>query len=377
MDISLFLLLKDGIQLLCVRQGTQCADRQNLRLATGKQAGTMCTGQYAYLRCQRTDFFHATAIYTLALGQPVTDNLLAQLVNDFGDLAGTLCCNLFAQHCVDFLTDNLHPCITNGLVIGIESDLNLFTCKCFDLVEQVMVYIMMLILELRLADFCLDGINKCAHLLDFLMGEQQAFQHLILWNFLCTCFDHNNLFGSTANGNVHQALFTLLNRRVEDEFAVNQTDVNTGNGIIKRDIRNSNCDGCTIQCSYLRGVIIIIAHNGADNGNIIAQILREQRTHRAVNLAGSNGSLLTCLALATHKGTRDTAYCVQLFFKINRKREEIHTFTRLRGSGCSNQNNRITIANHCGTICQLCNLTGFYRQLTASKRGFKYTFFIK
>ena len=240
-----------------------------------------------------------------------------------------------------------------------------------------MIDIMMLVLKLRLANLCLDGVNKCTHFLDFLVCKQQSIQHLIFRNFLCASLDHNDLLSGAANGDVHQALLALLQRRVQHELAVYQTNVYTCYGVVERNIRNSNCDRCTIQSSYLRGVVVIVSHNGAHDGYVIAQILREQRTHRTVDLTGSDGSLLACLALTAHKGARDTAYCVQLFFKINGKREEIHALTRLRGSGSGNKNYGIAVANQSGTICQLCNLAGLNSQLAACERGLKHARFIK
>ena len=377
MDISLFLLLEDGVQHLRIAQRAEGCNGQNLRLTAGEHTGTVCARQYADLGCQRTDFLHAAAVDALALGQPLADDLLAQLVYDLSDLRRALGRNFLAEELVDLSADDLHSCVTYGLVVGVECNLNLCACKRLDLVEQVVIDIVMLVLELRLADLLLDFLDECAHLLDLFVSDHQCVEHIVLRHFLCAGLDHDDLLLGAAHRDVHQASLTLLERRVEDDLAVDDADIDTGNRVVKRDIRNGNRDGCTVQTGDLRRVVVVVAHDGAHDGNIVAQVLREQRAHRAVNLAGGDGSLLACLALAAHEGARDAAYRIQLLLKINGEREEINAVARLRGCSCGAEHNGVAVADQCRTVCQLRHLACLNRQLASGKRRLKYAVFIK
>ncbi len=80
MDIALGVLGVDGVQLLSGGQGVQGADGQHLGLAAGEQAGAVYPGQHANLSIQRTNFVHAAAVHTLALEQPLLNDLLLHLV---------------------------------------------------------------------------------------------------------------------------------------------------------------------------------------------------------------------------------------------------------------------------------------------------------
>ena len=72
MDITLLLLLEDGVELLCIAQSTQGAEGQDLGLTAGEHAGTVYARQNVNLGSQRTDFLHAAAVDALAVCQPAS-----------------------------------------------------------------------------------------------------------------------------------------------------------------------------------------------------------------------------------------------------------------------------------------------------------------
>jgi len=85
--------------------------------------------------------------------------------------------------------------------------------------------------------------------------------------------------------------------------------------------------------------------NGADNGNIIAQVLREKGAHGAVDLAGSKDCTLRGAAFAAHEGTGDAADSVKAFFKIHGEGEEINAVARLRGCGRGDEHGGFAVAH--------------------------------
>ena len=235
----------------------------------------------------------------------------------------------------------------------------------------------MLVLELGLADLCLDVSDEGNNLLDLLMRNHQSVEHVVLRYFVCACLDHNDLISGCADGNVHLGALALLSGRVDDNLTVNDADVCAADDVVERDIRDRNRDRRAQQSGYLGRVIRIVLQNGADDGNVIAQVLGEQRTHGAVDLAGSQDRLLRGTALAAHEGTRDTANCVQTLLEVNREREEVDAVAGLCRGGRGDQNNGLAVANQAGAVCQLCQLAGLNNQRTAGISGLKHAVVLK
>ena len=169
---------------------------------------------------------------------------------------------------------------------------------------------MMLVLELRLADLVLDGLDECADLLQLLMCFHESIEHVVLRNFLCTGLDHNDLVLGSAQGNVHLGSSALLGGRVDNGLAVNDANLAAGYNVVERNIRDRNRDGSAQQSNYLRRVVVVVLQNGADDGNVVAQVLREQRTHRTVDNTGSKGCIFGCLSLSLCESARDFSYGV-------------------------------------------------------------------
>lgn len=118
--------------------------------------------QNVNLGSQRTDFLHAAAVDALAVCQPAADDLLLQLVYALSEVCVVLFLVLVGQGRLECVNDLANACVADGLVVGIHSGLELVVALCLELVEQVVVDVVMLILELRLADLVLDGLVKRA-----------------------------------------------------------------------------------------------------------------------------------------------------------------------------------------------------------------------
>ena len=323
------------------------------------------------LGSQRTNLFHAAAVYALAVCQPAANDLLLQLVYALAKVSAVLFLVLFVQSCFKLVNDSAHAGVTNGLVVGIHSNLELVVAGCLELVEQVVVDVMMLVLELRLADLVLDGLDECADLLQLLMCFHESIEHVVLRNFLCTGLDHNDLVLGSAQGNVHLGSSALLGGRVDNGLAVNDANLAAGYNVVERNIRDRNRDGSAQQSNYLRRVVVVVLQNGADDGNVVAQVLREQRTHRTVDLTRGQDRLLGRTALTAHERAGNAAYCVHTLLKVNGEREKVDAVTRLSGCGSSNENSGLAVANQAGAVSELCHLAGLDGQLAAGDLGLK------
>ena len=371
MDITLFLLLEDGVELLCIAQRAEGAEGQDLGLTAGEHAGTVNARQNVNLSSQRTDFLHAAAVDALAVCQPAADDLLLELIYALSEVCVVLFLVLVGQGRLECVNDLANACVADGLVVGIHSGLELVVALCLELVEQVVVDVMMLVLELRLADLVLDGLDERADLLQLLMSLHEGVKHIVLRNFLCTGLDHNDLVLGSAQGNVHLGSSALLGGRVDNGLAVNDANLAAGYNVVERNIRDRNRDGSAQQSNYLRRVVVVVLQNGADDGNVVAQVLREQRTHRTVDLTRGQDRLLGRTALTAHERAGNAAYCVHTLLKVNGEREKVDAVTRLSGCGSGNENSGLAVANQAGAVSELCHLAGLDGQLAAGDLGLK------
>ena len=331
----------------------------------------MYARQNVNLSSQRTDFLHATAVDALAVCQPAADDLLLEFVYALSEVCVVLFLVLVGQGRLECVNDLANACVADGLVVGIHSGLELVVALCLELVEQVVVDVVMLILELRLADLVLDGLDERADLLQLLMSLHEGVKHLVLRNFLRAGRDHDDLVLGRAQGNVHLGNLALLGGRVDDGLAVDDADLAAGYNVVERNIRDRDRDGSAQQNDYLGRVVIIVLENGADDGNVVAQVLREQRTHRAVDLTGGQDRLLGRTALAAHEGAGDAAYGVHALLEVNGEREEVDAVARLCGCGSGNEDCGLAVADEAGAVCQLRHLAGLDGQLAAGDLGLK------
>ena len=370
-DIALFGLFKDGVELLRVAQHAQRAEGQHLGLAAGEHARAVYARQHVHLSRQRTDFLHAAAVYALAVCQPAAHDLLLELVHALGQVRAVLFLVCLVKARLELVDDRAHARVADGLVVGVHCDLELIIARSLELVEQVVVDVVVLVLELGLADLVLDALNECADLLEFLVRLHQRVEHLILGHFLGARLDHDDLVLGCAQGNVHLGNLALLGGRVDDGLAVHNADLTARDNVVKRDIRDRNRDRSAQQRHDLGGVVIVVLQHGADDGNVVAEILGEQRAHRAVDLAGSQDRLLGGTALAAHKAARDAAYRVQALLKVDREREKVDAVARLGGSGRGDEHGGVAVAHEARAVGELRHLAGLDGQLAAGDLGFK------
>ena len=202
-DIALFLFLEDGVQLLRLAQRAQRAHGQHLGLAAGEQARAVYTRHHMDLGRQRADLLHAAAVHALAVCQPAADDLLLQLVHALGQVRAVLFLVFVVQRRLELVDDRAHARVADGLVVGIHGDLELVIAGRLELVEQVVVDVVVLILELGLADLVLDALDERADLLELLVRLHQRIEHAVLGHLLGARLDHNDLVLGRAQGDVH------------------------------------------------------------------------------------------------------------------------------------------------------------------------------
>lgn len=179
------------------------------------------------------------------------------------------------------------------------------------------------------------------------------------------------LLGS-RNGKLETASLTLLGGRVHNEAVfLGHAHEHAADRSVPRNIGNGKGDGRTDHCGNLGRAVMIDRHNGEVEVYVVAQILREKRTDRAVDdaevrIAFSEGRPSR---LRYPPGMRPTAYI--LSSKSTDSGRKSMPSPGTCGSGGAAKNRGVAVAHKAGAVCKSCELAGLDYERTSGKVRFK------
>ena len=205
------------------------------------------------------------------------------------------------------------------------------------------------------------------------MRTADCFQHNVFFYLVSASFDHNDFFLGTSNGQLQFGYFALFFIWADNDFAVNQTGLNTSDRAIPWNVGDGQCEGSTQHTSYFRAAVLINRENGHNNSYVVSHIFWEQWADRTVNHAGRENCFGGWAAFTFQEGAWDAAYCVEFFFEVNRQREEVDAFAWFLGSGYVYHNGGFAVAYNYAAVGQTAPFTGFKSDFFAGQFGFKYS----
>ena len=184
-------------------------------------------------------------------------------------------------------------------------------------------------LSLFLAASLLNLILESNNLLYFLVTKQDSLQDNLLRKLICTSLNHHYCITGTSNSQVEIRLLTLFYGRIDNELTINTAYTHASNWSKERNIRYSQCTGCTNHSCNLWSIIMLNRKNGSYNLNIISEALREQRANRTVDKTAAENCRLARTSFSLYKSARNLSYGVHLLFIIYCKREKVYTLSWL------------------------------------------------
>ena len=190
------------------------------------------------------------------------------------------------------------------------------------------------------------------------MALHDSLEHKVIGDFVTACLNHCNEVSSRRNGKVELALFALLEGGVDNDFAVNKTNLNAGDGAIPRNVGNGDSGRNTDCCCNLRAAVGVYRHYGCNNAAIVTHILGEKRTNGTVDTTACKSSLFACSALTTEEGAGETANGIHLLLIVNREGEEIYAFAGFTRCGYGTEYRSVAVGCHNGSVCELSHHTG-------------------
>ena len=225
----------------------------------------------------------------------------------------------------------------------------------------------MLILMLFFSAFCYDLIEKFDDLSIQFMRAINRFDHGILGYLIGAGFDHDHLFAGRCHRQGEIRFFSLFTGRIVYQFAIDQTNLCGSRRPIKRNIRNTCCQGRAKHGKQFRGTVLIHIHHKVFKGHIIAVIFWEQRPHRAVDDTAGKDGIVRRFPLPSCKAAGNPSHRIHFFMKFYAKREEINSFPRfLRSSRCR-QYNGIAITHKSCAVCLGSNSSNINGQCSPGK----------
>ena len=111
--------------------------------------------------------------------------------------------------------------------------------------------------DLLLARFARQVVDSRHDLLDGCMRRLERLHHLRFGDFLRAGFDHYDAVLASGDNEVQAALLALLERRVDDELAIDETDTDTRNRLFQRDVGQRQRGGRARNRKHVSVVLLI------------------------------------------------------------------------------------------------------------------------
>ncbi|MPM74314.1 hypothetical protein SDC9_121301 [bioreactor metagenome] len=195
---------------------------------------------------------HFSAIDTLMIvKQPAANDIFLKLVYAFVHHRMT-----FRIFFIESFVYSVRYCenfyIPDFFIICIESDTHIIYGKVFNIVIHIVINFAGRIIEFRLADFSDYHVDETDQFFDLFMSEHNRVIHVFVGDFLCSGFDHNDLFFTCRDGQLKRGFFLLSRGRVYNEFSVDKPDHSPAYRSVPWNIGNRQCYGSADHAGYLR-----------------------------------------------------------------------------------------------------------------------------
>ncbi|MPM37507.1 hypothetical protein SDC9_84125 [bioreactor metagenome] len=368
-NIALVLVGINAVEELGLPHGAQGRRCQHLGLSAGEHAGAVNPGQQPNFSVQGTHVHQAAAVNPRpVIEERAAHDVLLSLINSIGQHG---VCNLLTKMLPRLCGDNGKPLVAHFLVVGEEGILDHIPGKGLVLGKEILVKGHRLEGHLGQPDFQTQIVNEGDHFNVFIMGCHDGFIHEGIVNLIGSRLNHGHLVTGGGNCQGEIAYLALLLSGVHDNLTIHKSDRHGGDGPVPWDVRDGNCNGGAVHGDDFRQKVLVGREHGADDADIVAHILREEGAHGPVDDAGGQNGFLRGTAFALHERAGYFSGGIELFLKINRKREKIDSIPRLlRHCGCA-EHRRVAVPHKTGTVCKSRHLADFDLQRPTGKRGLK------
>ena len=202
------------------------------------------------------------------------------------------------------------------------------------------------------------------------MAEDDRGQHGFLGELLGLRFDHHHGVARAGDHQIEVALARLLDRRVENELAVEVADPGGRDRPQERHAADRQRRRGRDHRQDVRVVLAVMGEHGDHDLGLVLEPLGEQRPDRAVDQARGQRLLLGGPALALEEAARDLARGERLLLVVDGQREEVLAGLDRPGRDRRREHDGLTHRRQHRTIGLTGDAAAFQDQLAPAPVGF-------
>ena len=256
----------------------------------------------------------------------------------------------------DFVADVLEPAVEALLVVGLaEVRGDPLGRDAPDLIDELVVGDFEVVLHrldgaFRGLDLLTEFDLAAAELLDRLVGEVERGEHVVLAHLLHLALDHHDGVFLAGDDQVEVAFGRLVNRRVDEELAVDAADAHVRRRAVEGRAGEVERRRAAEAAENVGVDLLIGRHDAEEHLDFVAEAVGEERTDRAVDEAGGERLLVGGTALALHEAAGEFAGGAELLAVVDGKREEVLAFARAVVDDGGAEHHRVALADDDGAV---------------------------
>src|SRR5882762_3220626 len=364
-------LREEQVETLHVFLSAKSESGERLGFAASEKRGAVNTREQADFASDLADLIKGAAIGTAALVENVvTEDVLAEAFK------GALCesallvhllLGLFRDGFEDFFLESINEVVAFFFRMPL---------RVYRVVEAVTVLFLEILVNVfveregRNDDFL--GLNLRVEFLDggddFLdlrVAELESVRDGFFGNFQSAGFHHDDGFFRAGDNDIHQAFLLVGDGGIDHQLAIEQSDADAGDGLLKRQVRAIRRSRGAGYGNDIGVVLTVRGEHHGDNLGFIAPRFREERAHRAINQPGSENFFFRGAAFALEEAAGNFSGGVGVFAAVHSKWKKIAVIHR-RGHASGGQDDGVAVARGNGAVGLLCDFSGFEDERPAS-----------
>src|SRR5579859_247540 len=358
------ILLEEQVEALHVFLGAESQRGESLRFAAGKERGTVHAGEQADFAGNMPNLIERAAIRTAAGVQNIiAEDVLAKALK--GALGKDA---LFIHFLLGLLGDGLDDFILQfidevvalflGVLLGVESVVQLRAILFLEVFVDGLV-------ERERRDDNLDRLELRVELLtggddllDLRVAKFESIDDGFFGDFERAGLDHDNGFFGSGDDDVQQALLLFSNRRVGHELAIQQTNADASNGLLKRQIGTIGRSGSGSNGNHVGIIVAVRGEHHRHNLRFVAPGLRKERAHGTVNQARGEDFLFRRTPFALEETSGNFPGGIRIFAIVDGQRKKVAVVGHGRHAGGS-EHDGVTVSRRNCAVGLLGNLSSF------------------
>src|SRR6267378_8685330 len=339
-------LREEQVETLHIFLGAESESGERLGFATSKERGAMNAGKQADFAGDPADLVKGAAIGTAALVENVvTEDALAEAFKSaLGEsaLLVHLLLGLFRDGFEDLFLESVDEVVAFLLrmLLGV-----------YRVVETVTVFFLEVLVntfvegEGRNDDFLglelrVKVLDSGDDFLDLRVAELESVRDGFFRNFERAGFHHDDGFFRAGDNDIHQAFLLVGDGGIDHQLAVEQSDADAGNGLLKRQVRAIRRSRGAGYGNDIGVVLAVRGEHHGDNLGFIAQGFGEERALGRVNQPGSENFFFRGAAFALEEAAGNFSGGVGVFAVVHSERKKIAVIHR-RGHASGGQDDRL------------------------------------